>query len=196
MGRVRKKFALFADAIPLPMRGLSRHQYWTAPARRSRVRSHFHQPWRAPLPTSFPSLEACSRRHYVALHRFPILFRLRALPSRPSPPGPGLEKFLTESRTAKTAVLLISRGFFPRFHGHGRHPRAGGARQKSCSERKLRCTGGQALEPRQVLPKRGKGIDPDSLKTTSPKTGAVVRPLGAPPCKGCIAPVSLCWSKA
>src|SRR5262245_40306927 len=104
----------------------------------------------------------------------------------------GLEKFSTESRTAKTAVLVTSRSFFRRFQGRGQLPRAGGARQKSCSERRLRCMGGQALEPRQVLPKRGKGIHPDNLGTTSPKIGAAVTLPGAPPCKGCITAVSLC----
>src|SRR6266511_3174374 len=192
MGRVRKEFALFADAIPLPMRGLSRHQYWTAPARRSTVRSHFRQPWRAPLPTSFPSLEACSRRHYAALHRFPVLFRLEPLQVGSSHRGPGLEKFSTESCTAKTAALVTSRSFFRRFPGRERRPRAGDAQQKSCNGRTLRCTGGQDPEPRQALQKRGKGIDPDSLGTTNPKIGAAMKPLGAPPCKGCIAAAFLC----
>src|SRR5262249_47984549 len=157
--------------------------------RRSTVRSHFRQPWRAPLLTSFPSLEACSRRHYAALHRFLVLFRLGPLQVGQSHRGPGLEKFSTESRTAKTAVLVTSRSFFRRFPGRERRPRAGDAQQKSCNGRTLPCRGGEDPEPRQALLKRGKEIDPGSPRTTSPKTAAAVKPLGAPPCKGCIATV-------
>src|SRR5215475_9925924 len=115
MGRVLQEFGLFADAIPPPMHGLSRHQYWTAPPRLWTGLSHFHQPWRVPLPTSFPSLEACSQRRYAELHRFPVLFRLGPLQVGPSHREPGLEKFSTESRTAKTAVLVTSRSFFQHF---------------------------------------------------------------------------------
>src|SRR5262245_43843981 len=104
---------------------------------------------------------------------------------------PDLAKFSTKSRTAKTAALVTLRGFFRRFRGRERHPRAGDARQKSCNERTRRCTGGQDLEPRQALPKRGKGIDPGSRGTTSPKIRAAMKPLGAPPCKGYIAEVFL-----
>src|SRR5215212_10479206 len=124
----------------------------------------------------------------------------------PFPPGPlqvglvrrllGLEKFWTKLCTAKTAAPATFESFFRRFRRRGRPPHAGGAQQTSCNERTPRCRGGQGLDPRQALPKRGKGIDPDSPETTSPRIGAEVKPLGVPPCKDWIGAVFLCRSRA
>src|SRR6266404_4546736 len=174
---------------------LSRHQYWPGPLRQSIVRIHFRHPWRAFPPASFPSLEACSRRHYVALRRFRVLFRPGPLQVGPGRRLLGLAKFATKSRTAKTAVLLTFPSFFRRFRRRERPPRAEGAQRKSYNERTPPCRGGQGLDPRQALPKRGQGIDPDSPETTSPKIGAEVKPLGVPPCKDWIGAVFLCQSR-
>src|SRR6185437_9855674 len=104
----------------------------------------------------------------------------------------GLAKFSTKSRTAKTAALATSLCFFQRFQRRGPRPLAGGARPKPCNRRTLLYIGGQDHEPRQALPKRAKGIDQDDQGTTDPRTGAAMKPLGAQPCKGCLAAVFLC----
>src|SRR5271169_5662394 len=107
-----------------------------------------------------------------------------------------LGKSATEGHTARTSVLLTVRGSSQRAQGRCRALLAADARLTSCNVRTLWCRDVRALDPGQELPEREIGIDPDNPETTGPKTGGVAKPLGVPPCKGCIATACLSASKA
>ena len=97
----------------------------------------------------------------------PCVSSTRASPSRPNSPIALPREILdkiaySENRCSWDISKLLRRS--PR---REQHPHAGDARQKSCNERTLRYMGDRDLYPRLGLPKRGKGLDPDSLESKS-----------------------------
>ena len=126
----------------------------------------------------------------------PALFR-----SGPRQVGPdrrllGRAKFSTKSRTAKTAVLVISRSFFGAFDRTGGIPAQEVHNRSHVMRERQGVWVTKILRQHERFRNPQKGFVCSGPGSTNPKIAAAAKPLGAPPCKGRIAAAFLCQLKA